>query len=89
MHPLLPQVGHLGDRSALPFEERRPLRRGAPEALRFEAHSTGWPPMLIAPAPAPRPLRPQGAGWGWLARLWRRGADRTGPSPGPLPAPLR
>lgn len=42
--------------SALPFEERRILRRSAPDRLRFEPPAIGLL-VPVAVAPAPRPLR--------------------------------
>ena len=79
MLPLLPQVGLRADHTSLPLEERRPVRRGAPQALRFDAAAPGWPPLRIDPVPPPVPAR-QGGGWGWLAALWR------GRAPGAAPA---
>jgi hypothetical protein len=41
--------------SPLPFEERRTIRRGAPERLRFEP--PGFALLPLAVVPAPQPLR--------------------------------
>ena len=88
MLPLLPQVGRFADPSPLPFEDRRTIRRGAPEALRVEPASPGWPPLRLSPAPPPQPPR-DGAGPGWLGRLWRGATVRAGSQGGPVSAPSR
>jgi hypothetical protein len=66
MHPLLPRVGTFAEPNPVPSEERRVIRRGAPEALRIVPVSPGWPPMRIDPVQPPAPS----GGWGWLRAIW-------------------
>ncbi|TNC74679.1 hypothetical protein [Rubellimicrobium roseum] len=62
MTPFLPPVDHRIASPSLPYEERRTLRRSAPERLRFDLPAPGTPvaPRALAPAPpvrAPSRLR--------------------------------
>ena len=53
MHSPFIAVDHRID--ALPLEERRVLRRSAPERLRFEPPGSAHPPVPVRPAPGPVP----------------------------------
>jgi hypothetical protein len=75
MYPLLPRVGQGADLPVLPSEDRPTVRRSAPEALRFESVSPGWPPLRVEPV---RPAAP-GSGWGWLRAVWPVRTPRAHP----------
>jgi hypothetical protein len=77
MNPLFVRVGLGADLSSIPSEERRTIRRGAPEPLRIEPVAPGWPPVRITPLQPPRPAN---GGWGWLRAVW------PGRPPGAQPA---
>jgi hypothetical protein len=67
MLPPFPVVEPRLDPSSLPSEERRVLRRSAPERLRLDLPAPGWPPLLIeARAHPPVAQREDG---GWARRL--------------------
>ncbi len=63
--------------SHLPIEERRTLRRGAPERLRFDPPGPQLLPMAVTPAPQPlrRPSRLRVRLGEALVALGRRLAD--------------
>lgn len=56
MLPLFYAVDHRIDPSPLPFEERRALRRSAPERLHFNLPGPGLPVLYCAASAAPRPM---------------------------------
>ncbi|MGZ9811224.1 hypothetical protein ACXN5S_12250 [Pseudoroseicyclus sp. H15] len=55
-----------------PTQERRHVRRSAPERLQFEPQIPGAPVVPLLPLvdlPAPEPAKPRRQGW--LLRFWR------------------
>jgi hypothetical protein len=65
--PLTTADRRIGSPDPLPPEERRVLRRGAPERLAFDPPPPGLP--LVAPHRPPLPLAGPGTERGWLRRL--------------------
>ncbi len=65
--PLTTADHRIGPPDPLPFEGRRILRRGAPEALTFDPPPAGGVP--IEPRHARAPLAGPRPGRGWLRRL--------------------
>ena len=67
-------VDHRIDSSSIPFEERRILRRSAPERLRFDLPAPGHPLLRAVAQHPPEPIRaaPQGrfARFAAVLRLW-------------------
>lgn len=65
-------VDHKADaRPSLPIEEKRILRRGAPEVLNIMPTESDLPLLQVDAARAPAPGVGTGDRAGWLARLFR------------------
>ena len=67
MYPPLYVVDHRIDHDVLPVEERRVIRRGRPEPLRFDMPPPGTPVIIVGPV-----ARPPDDGPGLIARVLRR-----------------
>jgi hypothetical protein len=82
MFPLLPGTGFDAGHPSVPFEEKRIIRRGAPDALRFHTPAPGpaWPPSPLVQPVSPEPQA--GGGWGWLTS-WLQRAPRGAPTAAP------
>jgi len=73
MTPLFSAVDHRIDSSPLPFEERRVVRRTAPERLRFDLPPPGQTlPQAVSHAPEPMRSAQLGrfARFAAILRLW-------------------
>ncbi len=74
MTPLFSAVDHRIGSSPQPFEERRILRRSAPERLRFDPPSAGGSFVDLRPTLEPEPARIPSPGrfgkFAAMVRLW-------------------
>ncbi len=76
MHPPFFVVDHRIDHDILPVEERKVIRRSAPERLRLSLPAPGTPVVIVGAVPPPPPMSP-----GLLARALSalRGLRRASP----------
>lgn len=58
MHPPFFVVDHRIDHDILPVEERKVIRRSAPERLRLTLPAPGTPVVIVGAVPPPPPLAP-------------------------------
>jgi hypothetical protein len=70
MIPPFSTVDHRIDSSPLPYEERRVLRRSAPQALRFDLPSPGRLAVRPVAHPLPEPSRGRFSRFAAMLRLW-------------------
>lgn len=71
MLPPFPPVGLRPDLPDPRIEERRVLRRGAPERLRLDLPAPGWPPVFLRAEPFAPPDAPAPPAGGWVGRIVR------------------
>jgi hypothetical protein len=58
MHPPFFVVDHRIDHDVLPIEERKVIRRSAPERLRLSLPAPGTPVVIVGAVPPPPPMSP-------------------------------